>query len=160
MTTTPQSETLSFGADVNQLLDLVAHALYSNKEVFLRELISNSSDAADKLRYLALSDAALYENSPDLKIWINVDKERAGPHMEDRVDRGQKSEGNRGDEIAGPDSQRPESQFQRVGAGGDADAEPGAAHPGEFLLEAGHLRPQDELPTRENPGDGRFQLGF
>ncbi len=75
MTTTPQSETLSFGADVNQLLDLVAHALYSNKEVFLRELISNSSDAADKLRYLALSDAALYENSPDLKIWINVDKD-------------------------------------------------------------------------------------
>lgn len=75
MSVTAQQETLSFGADVNQLLELVAHSLYSNKEVFLRELISNASDAADKLRYEGLSDAALYENDPDLKIWISFDKD-------------------------------------------------------------------------------------
>src|SRR3989344_1355869 len=74
MTLETQQETLSFGADVNQLLELVAHSLYSNPEIFLRELISNSSDAADKLRYEALSDAALYENDPNLKIWISLDK--------------------------------------------------------------------------------------
>jgi len=73
--TVAQQETLSFGADVNQLLELVAHSLYSNPEIFLRELISNSSDAADKLRYEGLTDAALYENDPDLKIWISVDKD-------------------------------------------------------------------------------------
>ena len=70
-----QTETLSFNAEVNQLLHLVAYSLYSNKEIFLRELISNSSDAADKLRYQALSDAALYENDPDLKIWIEFNKD-------------------------------------------------------------------------------------
>lgn len=75
MSVTAQSETLSFGADVAQLLELVAHSLYSNPEIFVRELISNASDAADKLRYEALSDAALYENDPDLKIWISIDKE-------------------------------------------------------------------------------------
>ncbi|ABS77339.1 molecular chaperone HtpG [Coxiella burnetii] len=75
MSLQPQSETLSFEAEVKQLLHLVAHSLYSNKEIFLRELISNSSDAADKLRYQALSDAALYENDADLKIWIDFDKD-------------------------------------------------------------------------------------
>ncbi|OGT32709.1 MAG: molecular chaperone HtpG [Gammaproteobacteria bacterium RIFCSPHIGHO2_02_FULL_39_13] len=75
MTVSSQSETLSFGADVNQLLELVAHSLYSNSEIFLRELISNASDAADKLRYEGLSDAGLFENDPDLKIWISVNKE-------------------------------------------------------------------------------------
>ncbi len=70
-----QSETLSFEAEVKQLLHLVAHALYSNKEIFLRELISNSSDAADKLRYEALSNPHLYEADPDLKIWVDVDKD-------------------------------------------------------------------------------------
>lgn len=75
MTASAQQETLSFGADVNQLLELVAHSLYSNPEIFLRELISNSSDAADKLRYEALTDAALYENDSELKIWVSFNKE-------------------------------------------------------------------------------------
>lgn len=69
-----QKETLNFQAQVKQLLHLVTHALYSNKEVFLRELISNASDAADKLRFEALRDAGLYEKEPDLKIRISIDK--------------------------------------------------------------------------------------
>lgn len=75
MTFSAQAETLSFEAEVKQLLNLVAHSLYSNPEIFLRELISNSSDAADKLRYAALSDAALYENDSQLKIWVDFNKE-------------------------------------------------------------------------------------
>ena len=69
-----QSETLSFGAETGELLKLVTHSLYSNKEIFLRELISNASDAADKLRYQGLTDSKLYENDANLKIWIDVDK--------------------------------------------------------------------------------------
>jgi molecular chaperone HtpG len=74
MTTQSQQETLNFQAQVKQLLYLVTHALYSNKEIFLRELISNASDAADKLRFEALRDAALYEQDSELKIRIEVDK--------------------------------------------------------------------------------------
>ena len=70
-----QPETLGFEAEVTQLLDLVAKSLYSNKEIFLRELVSNASDAADKLRYQALSDAALYEKDGELKIWVDFDKD-------------------------------------------------------------------------------------
>lgn len=74
MATKTQSETLNFQAEVKQLLHLVTHSLYSNKEIFLRELISNSSDAADKLRFEALSDSALYEDDSDLKIRVDFDK--------------------------------------------------------------------------------------
>jgi molecular chaperone HtpG len=68
-------ETLGFQAEVKQLLKLMIHSLYGNKEIFLRELISNAADAADKLRFEALADNALYESDPDLKIRISVDKE-------------------------------------------------------------------------------------
>lgn len=71
----PQKQTLKFQAEINQLLHLVTHSLYNNKEVFLRELISNASDALDKLRFSALSKKALYENDPDLKIHIKIDKD-------------------------------------------------------------------------------------
>ena len=73
-TTTTQKETLGFQAEVKQLLHLMVHSLYSNKEICLRELISNASDAADKLRFEALSDAALFENDSELKIRIAYDK--------------------------------------------------------------------------------------
>src|SRR3954463_12102462 len=74
MAETTTRETLGFQAEVKQLLDLMIHSLYSNKEIFLRELISNASDAADKLRFEALANNALYESDPDLKVRISVDK--------------------------------------------------------------------------------------
>ncbi len=68
-------ETLGFQAEVKQLLHLMIHSLYSNKEIFLRELISNASDACDKLRFEALDNAGLYENDSELKIRVAYDKE-------------------------------------------------------------------------------------
>ena len=65
-----------FQSEVKQLLDLVVRSLYSNKEIFLRELISNASDAADKLRFSALSDDGLYEDDPELKIQLEYSKEQ------------------------------------------------------------------------------------
>jgi len=67
-------ETLGFQAEVKQLLHLMVHSLYSNKEIFLRELISNASDACDKLRFEALADTALWENDTELKIRVAYDK--------------------------------------------------------------------------------------
>ena len=75
MTVDTQKETLGFQTEAKQLLHLMIHSLYSNKEIFLRELISNSSDAIDKLRFEALADGGLYEDDPELQIQIEVDKE-------------------------------------------------------------------------------------
>ena len=71
-----QKQTLSFQAEVAQLLHLVTHSLYSNKEIFLRELISNASDACDKLRFEALNDGALYEDQPNLEVRVSFDTEK------------------------------------------------------------------------------------
>ncbi|MGH1472345.1 MAG: molecular chaperone HtpG [Cellvibrionaceae bacterium] len=68
-------ETRGFETEAKQLLHLMIHSLYSNKEIFLRELVSNASDAADKLRFEALSNGDLFENDPDLNIRIDFDKE-------------------------------------------------------------------------------------
>ena len=73
---TKQKETLSFQAEVKQLLQLMIHSLYSNKEIAVRELISNASDAADKLRFEALGKNDLYEKDSDLKIWVDFDKDK------------------------------------------------------------------------------------
>ena len=70
----PSSEKREFQAEVKQLMQLMIHSLYSNKEIVLRELISNASDAADKLRFEALANSALYENDSELKIQIGFDK--------------------------------------------------------------------------------------
>ena len=75
MTETVAKETLGFQAEVKQLLHLMIHSLYSHKDIFLRELISNASDAADKLRFEALTDSALFETDPELKIRVSVDKD-------------------------------------------------------------------------------------
>ena len=70
-----EKETLGFQAEVKQLLQLMIHSLYSNKEIFLRELVSNASDAADKLRFEAMTHANWYESDPELKIKIAFNKE-------------------------------------------------------------------------------------
>ena len=69
-----KTEKMEFQAEVKQLMQLMIHSLYSNKEIVLRELISNASDAADKLRFEALANSALYENDSDLKITVGFDK--------------------------------------------------------------------------------------
>ncbi|MEZ8079821.1 molecular chaperone HtpG [Enterovibrio norvegicus] len=73
--TLQSKETRGFQSEVKQLLHLMIHSLYSNKEIFLRELISNASDAADKLRFKALSNSELYENDGDLRVRLSVNKE-------------------------------------------------------------------------------------
>ncbi|GAB1412008.1 molecular chaperone HtpG [Candidatus Desulfobacillus denitrificans] len=74
MTTETTRETLGFQAEVKQLLQLMIHSLYSNREIFLRELISNASDACDKLRFEALHNAGLFESDPDLRIKVSFDR--------------------------------------------------------------------------------------
>jgi molecular chaperone HtpG len=76
MTVEAHKETLEFQAEVSQVLNLVIRSLYSNKEIFLRELVSNASDAAEKLRFEALTDDGMYEDAPDLRIRLSLDKER------------------------------------------------------------------------------------
>ncbi|PKM11932.1 MAG: molecular chaperone HtpG [Gammaproteobacteria bacterium HGW-Gammaproteobacteria-3] len=76
MTVDAKKQTLGFETEVKHLLHLMIHSLYSNKEIFLRELVSNASDAADKLRFEALSNGALYENDSELKIRLEIDKEK------------------------------------------------------------------------------------
>src|SRR3954470_9287527 len=71
---TAGKETLGFQPEVKQLLHLVTHSLYSNKEIFLRELISNASDACDKLRFEGLNNPALYEDAPNLEVRVSFDK--------------------------------------------------------------------------------------
>lgn len=75
MTDTAQKENLQFQTEVNQLLHLMIHSLYSNKEIFLRELVSNAADACDKLRFEAVGNDSLYENDSDLRIEVEFDEE-------------------------------------------------------------------------------------
>ncbi|WP_019216916.1 molecular chaperone HtpG, partial [Legionella tunisiensis] len=69
-----KQQTMGFQTEVKQMLHLVVHSLYSNKEIFLRELISNASDALDKLRFLALANASLYETDSDLRITVEFNE--------------------------------------------------------------------------------------
>ncbi|MBM3930865.1 MAG: molecular chaperone HtpG, partial [Sphingomonadales bacterium] len=72
--TVAEKQTLGFQAEVKQLLQLMIHSLYSNKEIFLRELISNASDASDKLRFEAINNDALFEGDSALGITVDFDK--------------------------------------------------------------------------------------
>jgi len=76
MSVVAHKETQAFQTEVSRVLDLVIRSLYSNKEIFLRELISNASDAAEKLRFEALSNEGLYEDQSDLAIRLTVDTEK------------------------------------------------------------------------------------
>lgn len=75
MTVDAHKETLEFQTEAKQLLQLMIHSMYSNKEIFMRELVSNASDACDKLRFEGLSDDALYEDDAELKVTVSFDKE-------------------------------------------------------------------------------------
>src|SRR5437879_4311103 len=87
MTEAPERETLGFQAEVKQLLHLMIHSLYGNKEIFLRELVSNASDAADKLRFEALSDNALYGSDAELKIRVSFDRKARTIAVSDQIGR-------------------------------------------------------------------------
>ena len=80
---TASRETLGFQTEVKQMLHLMIHSLYSNREIFLRELISNASDACDKLRFEALDQAALFESDADLTIRVSFDKQARTITIED-----------------------------------------------------------------------------
>src|SRR6186713_488741 len=72
----PNKETLGFQTEVRQLLKLMIHSLYSNREIFLRELVSNASDANDRLRFESIASPALMAGDGDLKIWIDADPDK------------------------------------------------------------------------------------
>ena len=76
MTAETANETLGFQTEAKQLLQLMIHSLYSNKEIFLRELVSNASDAVDKLRFEALSNGELFEDDPDLRVRVEIDTDK------------------------------------------------------------------------------------
>ena len=82
-------ETLGFQAEVKQLLHLVIHSLYSNKEIFLRELISNAADAADKLRFAAIAEPELLKEDADLKIRVSVNRDQRTITIEHRAGEGE-----------------------------------------------------------------------
>ena len=71
-----KTETLGFETEVTQLLKLMVHSLYSNKQIFLRELLSNASDACDKIRFEALQDETLFEDDPELQIEVGYDVDK------------------------------------------------------------------------------------
>ena len=73
MSDTPTKETLGFKAEAEQVLNLMIHSVYSNKEIFLRELVSNASDACDMLRFEALTDSTLFEDDQELTIRVGYD---------------------------------------------------------------------------------------
>ena len=75
-TATQGKQTHGFQTEVKQLLQLMIHSLYSNKEIFLRELISNAADASDKLRFEALSNNSLYENDGNLRVRVSFDADK------------------------------------------------------------------------------------
>jgi len=79
----PQAESYAFSADINQLLSLIINTFYSNKEIFLRELISNSSDALDKIRYQSLTDSSVLDSNPELEIKLIPDKANNTLSIED-----------------------------------------------------------------------------
>ncbi len=81
--TAPKRENRRFQAETKQLLNLMIHSLYTHKEIFLRELISNASDALDKIRFRALTDANLAKESKDLEIWISIDKDQKSLSISD-----------------------------------------------------------------------------
>ncbi|MEH6687209.1 MAG: molecular chaperone HtpG [Halopseudomonas sabulinigri] len=83
MTVESKKETLGFQTEVKQLLHLMIHSMYSNKEIFLRELVSNASDASDKLRFEAIANPALLEDQPDLRIRISADEKANTLTIED-----------------------------------------------------------------------------
>ena len=83
MTTESSTQTLGFQTEVKQLLQLMIHSLYSNKEIFLRELVSNAADAADKLRFEALTDASLLEGDGELAVRVSFDKDARTLTIED-----------------------------------------------------------------------------
>ena len=116
MSVETQKETLGFQTEVKQLLHLMIHSLYSNKEIFLRELISNASDAVDKLRFEALSKPELLEGGAELKIRVSFDKDAKTVTIEDN------GIGMSRDDACMAARRRPSACSRRPSAAADAQA--------------------------------------